>query len=210
GGTTVSFAEPMELGGALLMQHGELETNTSASAVIGGLYSGAVTRANCFAGFSVQGGVLRALVNGALAGPSITINATHKYALTTRLYSLTQYRAQERFVSSVAGHGGGAVAGSVRVVLEVHDVDPANVATLQAPSTVLYDAVIAATPGFCTYALMNVATMTGSVSFARVQRAVSTEVRSTTPAQPTKTRLIGSVAEGAECIILGSQLVFFP
>src|SRR5262249_8709959 len=48
------------------------------------------------------------------------------------------------------------------------------------------------------------------ISFARVQRAVSTEVRSTPPAQPTKTRLIGSVAEGAECIILGSQLVFFP
>jgi hypothetical protein len=210
GGTTVSFVEPMELGGALLMQHGELETNSTANAVIGGLYAGAISRANCFAGFSVQGGVLRALVNGALTGPSITINATHKYALTTRLYSLTQYRVAERFVSSLAGHGGAAVAGSVRVVLEVHDVDPANVATLQAPSTVLYDAVISSAPGFCTYALMNVATMTGSVSFVRVQRAVSTEVRSTPPAQPTKTRLIGSVAEGAECIILGSQLVFFP
>jgi hypothetical protein len=210
GVTTVSFVEPIELGGALLMQHGELETNSSANAVIGGLYAASVVRANCFAGFSAQGGVLRALVNGTLTGPSITINATHKYALTTRLYSLAQYRAQERFQSSVASHGGGTVAGNVRVVLEVHEVDPANVATMQAPSTVLYDGVINGAPGFCTYALLNVATMTGSVSFARVQRAVSTEVRSTPPAQATKTRLIGSVAEGAECIILGSQLVFFP
>jgi hypothetical protein len=210
GGTTVSFVEPIELGGALIMQHGELETDASANAVIGGLYSGAVTRGNCFAGFSVQGGVLRALVNGAVTGPSITINPTHKYSLTTRLYSLTQFRAQERFQSSVAAHGGASVPGNVRVVLEVHDVDPANVATQQAASTVLYDAVIGAAPGFCTYALLNVASMNGSVSFARVQRAVSTEVRSAPPAQATRTRLVGSVAEGAECIILGSQLVFFP
>jgi hypothetical protein len=154
--------------------------------------------------------VLRALVNGVLTGPGITINATHKYALTTRLYSLTQYRVSERFVSSAASHGGGGVAGNVRVVLEAHDVDPASVATQQAPSTVLFDGVINGAPGFCTYALLNVASIAGSVSFARVQRAVSTEVRSTLPAQATRTRLIGSVAEGAECIILGSQLVFFP
>jgi hypothetical protein len=210
GATTVSFVEPIELGGALIMQHGELETNASANAVAGGLYSGSVARANCAAGFSVQSGVLRALVNGALTGPTIAINSTHKYSLTTRLYALTQFRAQERFVSSVAAHGGASVTANVRVVLEVHDVDPANVATFQAPSTVLYDGVLNNAPGFCTYALLNVTTMTGSLSFVRVQRAVSTEVRSTPPSQPTKTRLIGSVAEGAECIILGSQLVFFP
>jgi hypothetical protein len=35
-------------------------------------------------------------------------------------------------------------------------------------------------------------------------------VRSAPPAQAKRTRLVGSVAEGAECIILGSQLVFFP
>ena len=210
GATTVSFVEPIELGGALIMQHGELETDASANAVIGGLYAGAVARANCFAGFSVQSGVLRALVNGALTGPSITINSTHKYSLTTRLYSLTQFRAQERFQSSVGSYGGAAVPGNVRVVLEVHDVDPANVATQQAASTVVYDAVIGVAPGFCTYALLNVASMNGSVSFARVQRAVSTEVQSQPPTQSMRTRLVGSVAEGAECIILGSQLVFFP
>lgn len=213
GGTNVSFVDLLEMGGALLLQHGELAISGSTDAIVGGLYNsaggGTVVRANCVAGFIVQSGVLRAFVNGAATGASITVNATHKYALTTRVYALAQYRAEERFVSSVASHGGASIAANARVVLEVHDVDPANVATLQAPSTTLFDAVLA-TPAFATYVLVNAATMNGSVSFARAQRAVSTEVRTTAPSQPTRTRLIGSVAEGAECIVLGNQIVFFP
>jgi hypothetical protein len=158
----------------------------------------------------VQAGVIRALVNGALAGPSIAINASHKYALTTRVYSLTQYRANETFHSSLTVRGGGTVPASVRVILEVHDVDPANVATLQALSTTLFDGVIVNAPAYCTYALVNAATMSATISFARVLRAVSTEVRTTAPSAATRTRLIGSVAEGAECILLGNQLTFFP
>jgi hypothetical protein len=210
GGAIVNFVEPFEMGGALILQHGELELTGTMDAVIGGLYSGGVTRANCVAGFSGQSGVLRAIVSGALTGPSIALNATHKYTCTTRVYSLTQYRANETFHSSVGAHGGGTVAASVRVVLEVHDVDPANPATLQAQSTILFDGVIASAPAYCTYALANAATMNGSLSFARLLRAVSTEVRTTAPSAATRTRLIGSVAEGAECILLGNQVTFFP
>jgi hypothetical protein len=210
GETVVSFVDPLELGGSLILQHGELQIIGGTDAVIGGLYAGSVVRANCVAGFSVQSGVLRAVVNGALAGLAIAINATHKYALTTRLYSLTQFRSEERFRSSVGLHGGVSVAANVRVVLEVHDVDPANVATLQAQSTILFDGVISGAPAYGTYALLNTAMMSGTISFSRLERSVSTEVRTTPSGGLTRTRLIGSVAEGADCILLGTQLVFFP
>jgi hypothetical protein len=83
------------------------------------------------------------------------------------------------------------------------------VATLQAQSSILYDGMIGG-PAYCTYALLNAAMMSGTISFARLERSVSTEVRTTPSGGSTRTRLIGSVAEGAECILLGNQLVFFP
>jgi hypothetical protein len=113
GGTVVSFVDPLEVGGSLILQHGELQISgsgvSSADAVLGGLYSGSVVRGSCVAGFSVQSGVLRALINGALTGPAITINATHKYALTTRVHSLTQFRSEERFRSAVGAGDEGSL-----------------------------------------------------------------------------------------------------
>ena len=92
------------------------------------------------------------------------------------------------------------VASNARLVLEVHDVDPANPATFGAVSTILYDAVLSA-PAYCTYAPVNATSMQGSLNFIRMLRAVDAEVRSTIPGQPTRTRLIGTIAEGAECVI---------
>ena len=44
---------------------------------------------------------------------------------------------------------------SVRVVLEVHDIDPSNPASMQALSNVLYDGLLSSAPAYCNYALLN-------------------------------------------------------
>jgi hypothetical protein len=108
------------------------------------------------------------------------------------------------------GRGGSTVPGSLRVVLEVHDIDPANAGSLQAPSTVLYDGVINNAAGFCSYVLVNALNAHCSISFVRMSRGVDAEVRSTIPSFSPKTRLTGNVAEGAECVITsGGVLLFF-
>jgi hypothetical protein len=219
GVTTVQFAEKTELGGALVMQHGDVMFSAASSGVLGGLYPGAVSIAGCLAGFKITpSGAqsnIQALINGASAGAALATIAGHHYFLTTRLYSQEIYRRQEIFHSSAhpagSGIGGAEVGANVRIVLEVHDIDPANPATQVSPSTVLYDDVISNAPDFCTYALVNAANLQCAIAFTRLIQAVDTEVRSALPGLAYVTELVGSLEEGAECEVTSSgALEFYP
>ena len=218
GGTTVEFVEKIEMGGAMVLQHGDVTFSGASTGVLGGLYTGPVAMANCLAGFRVtpngaQSNV-QALVNGAVTGAVMTTTTGHHYVLSTRLYSLESFRRQQIFHSAAhpagSGLGGAMVAANVRVVLEVHEIDPANPATQVAPSTVLFDGVIASAPDYCTYALVNAASMQCAIAFTRLIAAADTEVRSALPGQPYSTALVGALADGAVCnITTGPALDFF-
>jgi hypothetical protein len=125
------------------------------------------------------------------------------------------YRAQETYHSSLhpagGGWGGAATAADVRFVLEVQDIDPANPATMVAPATVLYDGVIQNAPGFCTYALVNAASMQCSIAYTYAAHIALAEVRTALPNAGYVTELVGSLSEGAACTIAGSTtLDFYP
>src|SRR5271169_1166922 len=122
---------------------------------------------------------------------------------------------QQMFHSSLhpsgAARGGGAVACNLRVVLEVHDIDPTSPATQVAPATVLYDNIIENAPGFCTYALIDAGSMQCSVAFTFIWLSVDALVRSTLPGEDTTTVLTGSLLEGAQCQISSTPaLEFYP
>jgi hypothetical protein len=217
--TIVTFVEKIELGGALVLQHGDVRFDAPSNGVLGGLYAGTISVAQCFAGFRVlpagSNSNIQALVNGALSGTAITTQSSHHYVLSTRLYASEVYRKRQIFHSSAhpagAGRGGQDVAASVRVVLEVHDIDPGNPGSMTAPSTVLYDGLLANTPALCTYALVNSANLHCSLAFTRLLRAANVEVRSARESEGYHTRLVGSRSEGAECRISSeSTLQFFP
>ncbi len=107
--------------------------------------------------------------------------------------------------------GGGAVACDVRVVLAVHDIDPTNPASQVAPATVLYDGVISNAPGFCTYALINAASMQCSVTFTYIYLAIDALVRNTVPQENPTTTRTGTLLEGGECRVSNSpKLEFYP
>ncbi len=219
GATRVEFVEQVELGDALLLQHGETTFNAASDAVVGGLYNGAVSVANCFAGFRITASgaqsAIRALVNGTATGSTLTTVSGHRYTFSTRLYVTQVYRRQQTFHSSVRpagnGRGGASISADVRVLLEVHDVDPASPGSQGALSTVLYDAIVSAAPEYVTYAPVNVLSANFAITFTRMLRAVDAEVRSAIPAQSFRTRLVGTVAEGAECQVFGTpDLLFHP
>jgi len=219
GETHLDFIEKIELGGATVLQHGDVVFNGASDGVIGGLYAGAVSIAGCLAGFRITATgsscSIQALIAGATTGAALTTQSTHHYVFTTRLYGSEVYRMQQVFHSSLHGsgsaRGGDAVSGDLRVVLEVHDIDPANPATQVAPATVLYDGVIPNVPGFCTYALINAANMQCSVAFTRILLAIDAVVRSTLPGQQTRTRRAGGLLEGAECRVSEEPaLQFYP
>src|SRR5207253_7226809 len=102
GATTVSFVERMELGGSWVMEHGDVTFTSNLSAgILGGLYLGAISTANCVAGFQIApsgpGSQIQALTNGASAGTALSTVAGHHYALATRIYSQEIYRLQQTF-----------------------------------------------------------------------------------------------------------------
>jgi len=218
GGTTVIFVETMEMGGATLLQHGDVVFNAASTGILGGLYLGVISQANCVAGFQIApsgpASQIQALVNGVAAGAAMATVAGHHYALTTRIYSQEIFRRQQTVHGAAypagSGLGGAQVNASARLVLEVHDIDPANPATMVATSTVLYDGVVNAAPAFCTYAPVNSPGLQCTIAFTRFIQAPDTEVRSALPGQSYRTRLVGPLSYGGECnLITGPTLDFF-
>jgi hypothetical protein len=218
GATTVTFVEEVELGGATVLQHGDVLLSSASTGVLGGLYAGSVSMAGCLAGFQITpNGMqsnIQALVHGAAVGSVLNTITGHHYVLTTHLYSLEIFRRQQTFHSAAnpagSGVGEAAVAADVRVVLEVHDLDPANPDSQITASTVLYDGVISSAPGYCTYALVNAANMQCTIAFTWLIEVADTEVRSALWEQAYNTQLVGALSDGAECTITsGPALDFF-
>ena len=217
--TLLTFADRIELGGTIFLQHGDVVFDGASAGILGGLYTDAVVSACCFAGFDITpvGGQSRiqARLRGNLTGPAVMTQAGHHYVLTTRLYSSEVYRLQQIFHSSMhaagTGRGGASVNADVRVVLEVHDIDPSNPASQVAPSTVLFDDIVANAPAFCVYTLVNARDLHCNFTFTRIMRGVNAEVRSALPGQGYRTRLAGSLSDGAQCKISAEpSLQFFP
>lgn len=218
GTTKVVFVENVELSAAWVLQHGDVVFNAASSGILGGLYLGVISQANCIAGFQIapSGTVsqIQALIDGALTGAPLVTTVGHHYVLTTRIYSQEIYRLQQIFHSAAnpagAALGGGQIAADVRLVLEVHDIDPTNPATQIAASTVLYDGVLSGAPAFCTYALVNSPALQCSIAFTRMIEAPDVEVRSAPPGQNFSSRLVGPLSSGGQCnIISGPALSFF-
>jgi hypothetical protein len=219
GQTTVNFIEQIELGGALELQHGDVSFSGPSHGVLGGFYAGAVSASGCLAGFQITpsggGSKIQALVNGSATGPVIATTLGHRYVLTTYLYSMEVYRSEEIYHSSShpagRGWGGAAIGADVRFVLEVHDVDPANPASMVAPATVLYDGVISAAPGFCRYALVNAVSMHCGIAYTYASHISLAEVRTALPNAGYVTQLVGSQGQGAQCLITSDPaLDFYP
>lgn len=218
GVTTVNFVEQVELGGSWLLQHGDFTFAAASSGIVGGLYLGSVTTANCVAGFRVSpsgaNSQIQALISGAAVGAALTTTSGHHYVLSTRIFSSTIFRQQQVF-HDATHPAGGALGGSVlsadvRLVLEVHDIDPNNPATMVAPSTVLYDGVVSGAPAYCTYALVNSPGLHCTIAFTRFVQAIDVEVRSALPGVPYRTRLVGPLSAGGECnVYSGPTLDFF-
>ena len=187
GQTLLNFIEQVELGGTTMLEHGDVVFNAASDGVIGGLYAGAVSIANCLAGFRITASGdycnIQALVGGSVAGTPLATQAGHHYVFTTTLYPREPYRMQQVFHSSLypsgSPRGGGAVGCDVRVVLQVQDIDPTNPATQIAPATVLFDDILAGAPGFCTYALINAGNIQCSLAFTYIWLPVDALVRGT-------------------------------
>jgi hypothetical protein len=209
GAASVEFAELVELGGALTLQHGEFAFTSASSGTLGGIYDGASSIAGFRASISGAQTLISAMLSGVPVGPTLTTRSNCKYRLTTRVYANEAFRRKQTFFSSQGATGGEPIASDARVILEVHEIDPAIPGSQAMASIVLYDGMIANAPAFITWRVLDVSGMHGNVAFTRAMKAPDVTVRGTIPGQTTRTRLISPLSDGGECSVSSEPALYF-
>ena len=213
GQTTLTAIDAIELGGTLVVEAGRVQLSAASDGVICGLYSGTVSRANCFAGYNVRqsGGstLVVPFVNGAEVGTPLTVLAGHTYTLRMRLHCVETERVRQVYYAMVDGvvenFGGGMVEAPMAVVFEFQDLGLAS----NTPATVLYDGTVASSPASCRFAAVNSVQLFGAMGYCRVTQTGSAWITSTLPSGVTATRLMGVAGEGIDCILNSTGLVTF-
>ena len=215
GQTTLIAASAVELGGVLVLEAKNVSLAQGSDGVLLGLYSGAVGRPNCVAGFDVRQAngttTVSAWVNGASAGTTLTLASGHMYTLRLHLHSTETQRVRQSYVVVAGGvpqqFGGGLVEASLDLVFEVVDL---GVST-NTPATVLYDGTLADSPASVSFAPINSVQLVGLVGSLLAQRLSTAWVRGRTSAGTTVPRLRGVAGSGADFSMASCGVLrFFP
>jgi len=202
GQTVVAAIDPLEVGGALVIEAGGVQFGAQTAGILCGLYEGPVIEANCFAGFLVEqlAGVttLVPMVQGVAAGASFTPVAGHSYTLRIRTYCKEVQRILAAYYavgdSGEVSFGGSALPCSAAVVMEIQDVT-FGVTDI---STVIYDGSVADAPALATFAPVNSTNLIGSIANVTVTEAGSVWVTSQDPGGTVFTRRLGLATQGAD------------
>ena len=213
GQTTLTAIDAVEMGGALVIEAGNVQLGGTSTGIVCGLYSGATQSANCFAGYNVRQAsgatVVVPFVNGAEVGTAFTLVSGHTYTLRIRLHCVEPQRVLQAYYAMVDGavqsFGGGVVSAPMSVVFDVVDLGVAS----NTPATVLYDGAVTSSPASCSFVAVNSVGLVGSLGYCRVTQTGSAWVVSTLPGGTKQTRLIGVSGEGVDCTISASGKVTF-
>jgi hypothetical protein len=214
GQTELTAVEPIEIGGTLSIEADEVTFGAGSAGVVCGLYSGAVERSSCFAGYNVRqsGGatIVTPIVNGAEVGASLTMLSGHKYTLRLRLHCPEMVRVAQTYSAMVEGElrsfGGAAVDAPVAMVFEYRDAGVSS----NTPATVLYSGAVASSPGACSFAPVNSVQMFGAMGRCSITQAGSAWIVTTTSDGTETVRVTGAAGDGVDCMLSpGGRITFF-
>ena len=217
GDTTLSWIDPIEVGGTQLLELVGVTLNPGSSGILAGEYNGALLRDNCVAGFVVSstGGsgaiALQAMIDGELSGAAYTVRAANQYTLRIRSYCPEMVRNESIYRTAGGGGeisvGGGSHTASGRYLLTVQEF----VNGVGGMPVVLYDGAVAQMPEGVTIAPVNSDSLIGSVRAVHMRSLGSGWVAGTPPGGSSRTRATGSSGEASECHIdQAGRLVFYP
>jgi hypothetical protein len=205
GQTTVAAIDPLEIGGALVIEAGGVQFGALTAGILSGLYTGSVNAANCFAGFQVGqvagATVVAPLVQGVVSGSTFSPVAGHQYTLRIRTYCKEVQRVLAAYYalgdSGEVSYGGSSIACGANVLIEVQDT------TIGATdvSTVLYDGFVPNAPALAAYAPVNSTNLSGSIASVTVTEAGVVWVTGQDPGGAVSTRKLGLATQGADARI---------
>ena len=216
GQTTLTWIDPIEMGGTLLLEIDGLTLANNSAGIIGGFFTGFLMAGSCIAGFqaTAQSGTgavsLQPIIDGAAAGTSYAVNPANQYTLRIRVHCQDQVRTQA-FYYSFGDSGGISNGGLVSLIganLLFELVEIVN--GVAGMPVILYDNAIPNLPATC------IVVPASSINLQGAMRSFSlTNIGSgwvvTTPSGGTPfTRRVGTAEQGAECHVeRTSKLAFY-
>jgi hypothetical protein len=215
GQTVLSWLDPVEMGGTLLLEAVGVTLSPGSAGILAGLFDGGAESAGCTVGFQVSaqqgtGAVsLQPLIQGTRAGTTIAINPANQYTLRIRAHCPESFRALAIYRScgdsGQISAGGEWNLGPGRLQLEVQQF--AN--GVGSIPVILYDGSIANMPGVCTVVVASSLNLSGSMRAFNLTNLGSGWVVSTPPSGAPYTRRLGTTAEAAECHLERTGKVVF-
>ena len=216
GQAQISWIDPVELGGTLLMEADGLTLQTASTGILAGLYGSLPSAAGCYAGFQATAAngtgavTLQPIVFGAPTGTTYAVNPANQYTLRLRLHSPENERTGALYYSF--GDNGAISAGGVgrlspaNLLFELVEIIN-GVASLP---VILYDGAVANIPATCTAVAASSINLHGTLRSFSLTQLGSGWVVSTPSGGAPFTRRVGSSVQASECHVESTgKLVFY-
>ncbi|MDR3750677.1 MAG: hypothetical protein P4K94_04245 [Terracidiphilus sp.] len=215
GDTLLSWLDPVEMGGTLLLEAEGVTLSPGSTGILAGFFIGLETQASCTAGFqatSQQGTgavTLQPIVQGAAAGEIFAVNPANQYTLRVRVRGAENERALAIYRSF--GDSGAITAGGQwilspgKIQMEIQEF----VNGVGAMPVTLYDGTIASLPGSCVVVAASSINLIGTMRAINLTNLGSGWVVSTPLTGGAHTRRVGTTAEAAECYLERTGKVVF-
>jgi hypothetical protein len=216
GDTLLTWIDPVEMGGTLLLEATGVTLGAGSSGVLAGFYVGIGTQAGCVAGFNVTaqqgtGAVsLQPLVQGTAAGTSYAVNPANQYALRVRVHCPESQRALAIYRSY--GNGGAVTSGGqgsaapAKLLFEIQEF----VNGVAGMPVTLYDGAIANLPAVCKLVAASSSNLYGTMRALNLTNLGSGWVVTTPANGSAATRRVGTAAQAADCRVeSGGAVVFY-
>lgn len=217
GETILSWLDPIEMGGTLLLEAVGVTLANGSSGVLAGFFCGEQTQDSCVAGFQVTaqrgaGAVsLQPLIYGSPAGTAFAVNPANQYTLRVRVHcpecerGLAVYRSYGD--DGAITCGGQWNTAPANILLDVQEF----VNGVASMPVTLYDGQIASLQGTCRAVAVSSINLFGSIRSFNVSSLGSGWVVTTPSNGSPVTRRLGSASQSAECHVdSAGSLIFYP
>jgi hypothetical protein len=215
GETMLTWLDPVEMGGTLLLEAVGVTLSPGSTGVLAGFFIGMNTQSSCVAGFlataqqSTGAVTLQPLIDGTPAGTAYAINPANQYTLRARVHCAEMERALSVYRSF--GDSGAITLGGQtnlspgKLQLEIQEF----VNGVAGMPVTLYDGSIPGVPATCTLAAASSINLIGTMRAINLSNLGSGWVVSTPPGGSPYTRRVGASAEAAECHLERTGKVVF-
>jgi len=205
GETLLTWIDPVEMGGTLLMEAVGITLSTGSTGILAGFFVGADRQAGCIAGFqaTAQSGTgavtLQPLIQGSPVGATYAINSAYQYTLRVRVHCAEIERELAIYRScgdnGPIAEGGQLISAAGKIQMEIQQF----VNGVGGMPVMLYDGAITSLPTACNVVASSSINLIGTMRAFNLKNLGSGWVVSTPSGGSAYTRRVGTTAEAAEC-----------